>query len=187
MASIAGKIITFSGASGSGKTTIAQEVLKLRPVYTLIPSLTTRAARSTDLPNEYRHISAQEFTAREQKHEFLWTISLHENRYGTLKYSVDEALLKVDPSVMFIAPDCIKLLIDYTQDRVLPFYILSPPEKLLRDRLLKRGESQHVIDMRIADCKKWDEGARNSGTPYIFIRNKGTIQNTATDVLKHLS
>src|SRR3989344_9262628 len=182
------KIVTLSGASGAGKTTLTKEILKLRPEMKLIVSLTTRRARESDLPGEYRYeVSPEEFTARKAANEFLWTVDLHGNQYGTLKASVDEALKAKHSFLMLLTPATSEILCKYAPaGSVLPFYILSPNADEIRKRLRGRGEDEATIELRVADCSKWDTDARVSGMPYVFICNNGALEEAVLRVASHL-
>lgn len=71
-------ILTLTGASGAGKTTIAGELLKKLPVDArMVPSYTLRKfrkPRSTDLPGEYKHVSRFRFWFLSTIGAFLWTV-----------------------------------------------------------------------------------------------------------------
>lgn len=178
------KIITFTGPSGAGKTSIVRELLKLRPQLSLITSLTTRPRRDNDLPNEYQYLSSAEFAAYPES-DFLWKVRVHYIDYGTLKSSVDAALQNQTPknSIMILVPDVLEKLIAYTQNQVLPIYILPPPEDVLRERLKKRGDTDEAIEKRIADCREWNDRAKKSLIPYRFIENDWIIDAAVAKVL----
>ena len=151
-------------------------------------------ARSSDLPEEYRcNVPIETFDIWKKENKFLWLISVHNNFYGTLKDSVDTALVGPDTSFMPIVPKVIKPLRDYAgtklTGRVLSFYILSPPEEELRRRLKLRGEDEAIIEKRVSDCKQWDKAARKSKIPYIFISNNELdrgVEKAALEILKYL-
>src|ERR1051325_91202 len=98
------RILTLTGASGSGKSTIAKEILK-SPAFSLIVSFTTRGTRPTDLNGEYKCIATDEFLKLKSRGHFLWTMKLRGDNYGTLKYSIDLALEShTKTSVMILIP-----------------------------------------------------------------------------------
>lgn len=176
------KIITFTGPSGAGKTTIVGELLKRHPEWNMIVSLTSREPRKLDLPGEYRcNVSKDEFLLRYQREEFIWLVSVHGNMYGTLLADIARALLR-DYSLMQIVPDSVKKLQADVPKSVLSFFILPPGEKELRRRLKERGESEDNINRRIADCKKWEDEAKASGIYYEFVRNDGTVKEVVDKV-----
>ena len=69
---------------------------------------------------------------------------------------------------------------------MLPFYIRSPPEQLLRARLEKRGETSETIERRMKESRNWGGQAERSDIPYVFITNNGTIDEMAEQVRKCL-
>ncbi|MDP2598419.1 MAG: hypothetical protein Q8P49_01160 [Candidatus Liptonbacteria bacterium] len=185
-------IITLTGASGAGKTSIARKLIELIPELKLVLSLTTRDPKPSDLPGEYRsNVPMGEFESR--KDEFLWVTKIvHGNRYGTLKSDVDSALASPQPHIMILVPECVGLLRDYikNKDAVVHFYLLSPSEDELRRRLQGRGDDEAAVEKRIAECKKWDEAAPHSGIPYYFLWNDKPgatgIEKAAGSALAHM-
>ena len=177
------KIVTFTGPSGVGKTTIVGELLKRRPRWKMVLSLTSRKSRDSDLPGEYKcNVAKEEFFRRNRRSEFLWMVSAHGNVYGTLLADVREALNFKYLSLMQILPESVKHLRSYASDKVLSVFVLPPGEEELKRRLEKRGESSEQIDRRIADCKKWEEEARFSDIHYEFVRNDRTIDEVVEEV-----
>ncbi|MEK7516294.1 MAG: hypothetical protein AAB562_01730 [Patescibacteria group bacterium] len=182
------KIITVTGPSGVGKTTIVCELFAAKPELAFVVSLTSRAPRDSDLPGEYRcSVAEDEFARRSANGEFLWTVDAHGNTYGTLVASVDEALEREQPSLMILVPDRVEFIRRRAPDQVLSFFIVPPQETILRERLARRGESPEVIERRIADCKAWTDDARSSHIPYTFIGNDGSVGDAVRQLLAHLS
>ena len=184
-------IITITGPSGSGKTSIAKTLIEKRPNIRLVVSLTMREPRPSDLPGEYLHnIPREEFEAR--KEEFAWiTPPINGKLYGTLKKSLDEALAATHPSLMILIPEKAAQIREYAENRgrVLSFYVLSPPEDELRQRMRGRGDSESAIEERLKQREAWDKDARNSPIPYIFIANDEPdtgIEKAAEEILKRL-
>ncbi len=78
--------------------------------------------------------------------------------------------------IMLLVPGSIKLLRDFAEkedllDRAHCFYIYSPHQEVLRQRLEKRGDSMEEIEKRLKDCVRWDSEAKRSGIPYEFVKN----------------
>lgn len=179
------RIITITGPSGVGKTTIVGELLKKSPNWKLIVSLTSRGPRSSDLPGEYRcEVPLDEFLWRDRRGEFIWTENVHGNTYGTLLADIANALKSENLSVMQIVPDSVKQLRVYAPGRVLSFFIFPPGEEELRRRLAGPGRKEfpEEIERRIADCKKWEKEALSSGIPYEFVRNDTTVADAVERV-----
>jgi len=177
------RIITFTGPSGAGKTTIVGEFLKNHSECKMILSLTSRYPRYSDLPGEYKcKVSNEEFLRRGRKGEFIWIANFHGNTYGTRLADVNKALNSKRLFLMQITPDSVKRLRAHAPGNILSVFILPPDEKELRRRLWKRGELSNDIDKRIADCAKWEEEATESWIPYEFIRNDGTVAEAINEL-----
>ncbi|MBI4123156.1 MAG: AAA family ATPase [Parcubacteria group bacterium] len=182
------RIITFTGPSGSGKTTILTELFKKIPGLAFVPSYTTRAARSSDFPTEFRHVTNQEFQERQDQEEFIWAVEVHGNRYGTRYADIEEALKADHLSVMTLVPEATSKLFEYTKKgNFVPLFVLPPPPEVLRKRLKERGEEEAVIERRIADCASWEEAAKESHIPYRYVSNEGTVEEIVQQLLSVLS
>lgn len=173
--SMQSKILTLTGASGVGKSTLVRAFLKQNPSSRLVTSFTTRSPRDSDISGEYECNLPLEFF--KDKDKFLWVVEAHGNTYGTTKDSVRSALSSGIPHLMILVPEVIPLLrtavaeLDSTDSTVTSFYVLSPEEKELERRLYARGETTLFAEKRISDCKKWDKEALASDIPYLFLSN----------------
>lgn len=184
-------ILTLTGASGSGKTTIAEELLKEFPIESqLVPSYTTRKPRDTDLPGEYVYIGKFKFWLMDLLGIFIWTVYPHGNNYGTTKLWVKRALRNDNlVYIMILTPDAVKKLNSFAEklgyfEQVFCFYILSPPREVLRERLKKRGDSEEEVEKRLANCSKWDWEAFGSGIRYEYLRNDKEVEVTVEKLKK---
>lgn len=168
-------IISLTGASGAGKGTIFKILHSSNPRLNLIESITTRNRRDADISGEYVYVTELEFKAYKTENRFLWHVGEHGNAYGTLKTSVDAALASKEIFFIFLVPDSVKILLDYSAGKIIPIYILSPVKEKLEQRLKARGESPESVKQRISDCLSWDENAylaALSGViPYEFVFN----------------
>ncbi len=54
------KLISFTGVSGSGKSTIVRKLLE-DPAFHIVTSTTTRPPRESDIHGEYEYVSPAEF------------------------------------------------------------------------------------------------------------------------------
>mgnify|MGYP001564620929 CR=1 FL=1 len=185
-------IITLTGASGVGKTTIAGELLKNLPVNAqMVPSYTIRKFRKprpTDLPGEYKYVTRFWFWLLNATGSFLWTVYPHGNSYGTTKRWVIRALRDDNTVYVMILFDAIKKLNIFAEktdfsNKIFSFYILSPPDEILKERLRSRGDKENEVEKRLKDCAKWDSEAKASGIPYEFVKNEGTIEFVTEEVI----
>ncbi|MEK7498337.1 MAG: hypothetical protein AAB611_00550 [Patescibacteria group bacterium] len=168
-------IVTITGASGVGKTSIIKRFLEVRPCARLIQSTTSRSARPSDLDGEYEYgVAVNDF--EKHKDDFLWMATAHGNHYATRRKSVSEIWLRREsfcPGCMILVPHVLPLLRNYLVDcdRLVSFYVLSPSEEELRRRLTVRGDDEATIQRRIDDCKKWGAEALRADIPYVFLSN----------------
>ena len=177
------RIITFTGPSGAGKTTIVGELLKRHSKWKMVLSLTSREPRNSDLLGEYRcDVSRREFLQIKEDNKDLWIESFHGNMFSTRGADVMKALLSKELSLMQLLSVSVRKIRAYAPGRVLSIFMLPPGEEELRRRLMKRGESPEQIDKRISDCGKWEEEAKKSDIPYEFVRNNGTIAEAVHNV-----
>lgn len=189
-------ILTLTGASGAGKTTIAGKLLKKLPINAqMVPSYTIlkfRKPRPSDLPGEYKHVSRLWFWLLKTIGAFLWTVYPHGNSYGTTKRWVAKALKDDDTVyIMLLFSDAVKKLNDFAEkigcsNRVFFGYVLSPSQEVLKERLLTRGDKEEEVEKRLKDCIKWDIEARTSGIQYEFVKNDSTIESVTEEVIARL-
>lgn len=183
-------ILTLTGASGAGKTTIGRGLLNKLPVYAqIVPSYTTRKQKENDIPGEYKYVSKFGFWFLKKIESFLWTVYPHGNSYGTTRRWVIKAL-KDDNTVyiMILTPDAIIKLENFAKkighlDRVFSFYVISPPREVLMERLRSRGDKEDDIERRLADCVRWDSEAMASDIPYEFVKNDSTVESVTKEVI----
>lgn len=189
-----GTIVSLTGPSGAGKTSIAQKLLqKLGNIY-LITSFTTRAARHTDLAGEYRYISSQQdFEAMRSADEFLWTAAYAAAHYGTTAQSIKDSLNTPGFSLMILVPSIIPnlqsfLLSQKREKNYIPLFIISPDKEEVKRRLIRRGDNEQDILLRLEEGKHWEISARNySSIPFRFIRNdRDGVDLAVEDIIKIL-
>lgn len=194
-------IVTITGASASGKTTLQKYLLNNLANSKPIVSITSRNKRDSDNEGEYIYLSKGflKFVLwLESKIKiFLWTVEVHGNWYGTLRWSVNKALKNYDDvSIMILTPDAVRYLRKYanaqgSEEFITSFFILSPPTEILRKRLTARGDSEFDIATRIKDCEKWDSEAKRAEfmeeIPYVFVSNEGEIQDAANQIIEEIN
>ncbi len=180
------KIISFTGVSGTGKSTIVEELLKDN-TFQLLTSTTTRPKREHELKGEYEHVSIEEFKQLKEESAFLWTAHYAGNYYGTKKEFIDNALASDKISLIILVPETVPVLLNYAKESVLPIFIRTPSKEMLLQRMQHRHEGQEVINKRMQDVGVWETQARDSNIPYAYIKNEGTIKQAVDNVNKIIS
>ncbi len=148
------KAIIFSAPSGSGKTTIAQVLMRRLPgLLGLSISATSRAPRTQEQEGaDYYFLTPEEFRRRVDAGHFLEYEEVYEDTfYGTLKSEVDR-LHREGKNVLFdidvMGGTRLKACFG---DRARSFFIMAPSRADLEARLRGRGtESEEQIRKRLA-------------------------------------
>lgn len=88
-----GKILVIVAPSGTGKSTLIEQLQSEIASLSWSVSCTTRPMRDGEVDGEdYHFISKEEFIQRRDNNEFVEWAQVHSNFYGTLKAFVDQGL-----------------------------------------------------------------------------------------------
>jgi len=145
-----GKLIVISAPSGSGKTTIAREIIRLNPFVRFSISATTRPKRQGELEGkDYYFLTKEEFRRRVDAGEFVEWEELYENYYGTPKSEL-HAAVREGRHVLFDVDVKGGLSIKGEYPETLMIFIRTPDVATLRERLIRREtESKEMLQKRM--------------------------------------
>jgi guanylate kinase len=148
------KLIVISAPSGSGKTTIAKEIMKRFPSLGFSVSATTRGKRPDEIDGrDYYFLTKDEFKRRVDAGEFVEWEELYGDFYGTLKIEVDRAIEKGN-DLLFDVDVKGGLSIKAHYPAAFLIFIRPPSVDTLKDRLQKRRtESADALEKRLARVK----------------------------------
>lgn len=145
--------IVLSAPSGSGKTSVSNEIFKRFPYIRFAVSLTTRAKRDGEVDGaDYRFVDEAKFVRSRDADEFAEWAEVHGRLYGTPRAEVDSALadgyhvlLDVDvqggASLMKVYPEAVAI------------FLLPPSHGAMEARLKGRGtDSDGAIARRMAEA-----------------------------------
>src|SRR3954469_23020922 len=155
-------LIVLSAPSGTGKTTLCEQLLLARPNLTRAITCTTREPRSGEQDGvDYYFLDAATFLKRVQAGNFLEHATVHGNSYGTLKSEVlgklrqgKDVILNVD--VQGAAAIRAESKEDHELGRALLTVFLTPPSmEVLEQRLKKRGlDPGPIIQKRLSVARQ---------------------------------
>ena len=141
--------IILLGASGSGKSTIENE-LSTHHGFSKIVSYTTRKPRNNEENGkDYYFLTEEEFKNWIKNDNFLEYAIYNNNYYGTPRSKIEESLEKGTDVFLVIEVQGAFQIKDKMKDAVLIF-IMPPSLEELEKRIVKRGlDSKEMIQNRL--------------------------------------
>ena len=158
------KLFVMSAASGAGKTTLKDLVIKDFPDIKYSISATTRKPREGEIDGVHYFFKTKEEFEQMIKDDALVEYNLvHGNYYGTPKSFVEKTLAEGN-RVLFDLDVFGKVNFDKVYPDATGIFILPPSDEELERRLRGRGtDSEDVIQLRLANAKKEIEFAKTKG------------------------
>lgn len=175
-------LTVIAGPTAVGKGTIVRELTGRYPQVYLSVSATTRKPRPGEVDGVHYHfVSDEEFTRRVQDGEFLeWALVHGQNRYGTLRQPIDEALAEHRPAILEIDLDGARQV-----KKTMPqaqFIFMAPPSwDELVARLVGRGtETAAERERRLRTAKLEMAAADEFDLVIVNDEVNRTVQELAT-------
>jgi guanylate kinase len=146
-----GALFVFSGASGTGKTTLLREAMRTVPDLEFSVSATTRAQRTGEVNGrDYHFVDADAFQGMVERGELLEWADVYDYRYGTPKAPVEAALAQGRSVVLDIDVQGARQVRQCMPEAVTVF-IAPRTVAVLEARLRARGtDSEEIIQRRMA-------------------------------------
>lgn len=176
------KLFVMSAASGAGKTTLKDLVIKDFPDIKYSISATTRKPREGEVDGVHYFFKTKEEFEKLIKEDGLieWN-EVHGNYYGTPKSFVEKALAE-GYRVIFDLDVFGKVNFDKVYPDATGILILPPSEEELEKRLRGRGtDSEEVIQLRLKNAKKEMEFAKTQGK-YEYVIINDDLQRAANEL-----
>ena len=158
-----GFMLVVSSPSGVGKTSLSRRLVADHPDLELSTSATTRDPRPGEQDGrEYNFIDRPTFDAMLERDEFLEWAEVHDNRYGSPRQPVMDALANGHDVLFDIDwQGALNIAASAPEDTVL-VYILPPSMAEMSRRIRARAaDSLEVIEGRLGRAKgemaKWEE------------------------------
>ena len=145
-----GRLFVISGPAGAGKTEIVKKLIEKHPDVKLSVSCTTRAPRPGEVNGvNYHFVSDERFTQLVNEGAFYEWAHVHQNRYGTLKSTVQQELAEGHDLILEIdVQGCLQAMAQ--DDTVTGIFVCPPSRENLERRLRGRGtETEESIRVRL--------------------------------------
>ncbi|MDR2609821.1 MAG: guanylate kinase [Clostridiales Family XIII bacterium] len=149
-----GRLFIISGPSGAGKGTICDRV-RAKTDSALSVSVTTRSPRPDEKEGKsYYFISREEFDAMVADDGFLEYADVFDNRYGTPKQPVIDALYAGRDVLLEIdVQGAMQVKANFPEGIFV--FVLPPSPAVLRERIIARGtEGAEGIEQRLNEARR---------------------------------
>lgn len=159
-----GKIIVLSAPSGTGKSTIIGELMKMPDLNLgFSVSATSRAPRGTEQDGvQYYFLSPEEFAARIERGEFVeWAEVYSGTRYGTLVSEVERVTGQGNNLIMDIDVEGALNVKKRYGDLALLIFIEPPTLQSLEERLRSRATDDDESIRRRLDKAEYEMSFAN--------------------------
>jgi guanylate kinase len=167
-----GLMLVLSSPSGAGKTTLSRRLLEGDANLALSVSMTTRAKRSGERDGvDYVFVSSQIFDQAVRDGQFLENAVVFDNRYGTPKPPVMDALARGRDVLFDIDWQGTQQLKERARDDLVSVFVLPPSQSELERRLRARAQdSDEVVARRMA--KAADEISHWAEYDYVIVNDE---------------
>jgi guanylate kinase len=151
-----GLLFVLSSPSGAGKSTLTRRLLAADPAFMLSVSATTRPKRDGEVDGkDYFFVDQSRFEEMVANDEMLEHARVFDNRYGTPRVPVEEALARGRDMLFDVDwQGAQQLKASPLAHRLVTIFILPPSIAELERRLRGRGQdSDEVIARRMAKSR----------------------------------
>ena len=154
--------VVLAAPSGTGKTTIAHELVNGWEHFVFSVSATTRPVRKGEREGrDYHFVSSGRFQAMIENDELVEWAEVHGHRYGTPRRNLEEAARRGDHVVLDIDVQGAGQIREKVPEAVLIF-IFPPSARALFKRLKGRNtEASAEVERRIRNARRELEHARH--------------------------
>ena len=151
-----GIMLVISSPSGTGKSTIARNLLSKNDNLKMSVSVTTRERRGSEIDGTHYHfISEREFERLKETDAMLEWAAVHGNFYGTPRDPVENSMAAGEDMLFDIDYQGGLQLMEKARTDVVSIFLLPPSMAELKSRLDRRAEDDpETIAKRLKNAKE---------------------------------
>mgnify|MGYP001183937484 FL=1 len=144
-------LIAISAPSGTGKSTLCEEIRRKKSQIKFSVSCTTRPKRNYEIDGvNYHFLTNNEFIEKMENHEFVEYEKVHGYYYGTLNYTIKNAISSEEFMLFDVDVNGAMSIKKKYPNNTLTIFILPPSIQDLKMRLINRGtETEERINKRL--------------------------------------
>ncbi len=174
------KLFIISGPSGTGKTTIKEGILSIRPSLLYSISYTTRLPRGSEKEGkDYFFIERDKFIKMIENQELAEWALVYGNYYGTSRRFLDEALKDSKDVILDLDPKGAVSIKELYGSKAVLIFIIPPSIDILKNRLTTRGDTSFSeMEKRLRSAIKEIKEART----YEYIVVNDNIEQAINEV-----
>ena len=149
-------LIAISAPSGTGKSTLCEEVRRIKPEIKFSVSCTTRPKRNYEKDGiNYYFLTEDEFKSKIKNNELLEYEEVHGYYYGTLINTLKNAISSKELMLIDVDVNGAMSIKKKYPRNTLTVFILPPSIEDLKVRLINRGtDSRKIIKKRLERTNK---------------------------------
>lgn len=171
MSNSTGLLVVVSAPSGTGKTTVVEQLIKIVPTLEMSRSYTSRPPRSNERDGvDYNFISREDFEVRVQNGDFLEHAEVFGNYYGTGRSETEARLASGRDLILVIDVQGARQVRERRPGTV-GVFVLPPSFQVLEHRLRGRSlDAETAIQRRLATARS--EVSAVSEYDYVVINDE---------------